>query len=76
VVVFVDDAEDTGIARWYASVDIGHNSGHQYVAGPFAGVESVALPRRRYGSDFQFRSIEHVAIAALKSCTLMGGYAE
>jgi hypothetical protein len=44
LIVFVDNAEDTGIARWYASGDIGHHSGHQYVAGPFAGVEVAALP--------------------------------
>jgi hypothetical protein len=76
LVVFVDDAKDTGIARWYAGGDIGHNSGHQYVAGPFTGVETVALPRPRYSSDFQFRGIEQATIAALEYYPLMGGHAE
>jgi hypothetical protein len=76
LVVFVDDAKDTGIARWYASGDISHHSGHQYVTGPFAGVEAVALPGLRYGSDFQFRGIERTIIAALEYYPLMGGHAE
>jgi hypothetical protein len=66
LVVFVDQREYASIARRYPSGEVGHDRGHEYVAGALAGVEAAALPGCGDGEHFQFGGVELGTITALK----------